>query len=308
MTVYLDVIWLLNFCFDGLLLWLTAIILKRNAVWWRIVAGAFIGSLLVILMFTPLSSYVQTPLGKLLFSLIIVWISFGFKRFRYFFENLFTFYFATFMVGGGMIAVHYFLQHEIQVTTGMLSTYSLGTGDPVSWLFVLVGFPLLWLFSHLRIAGIREKKIRFDSIVDVVLIFDDVSLSLKGLIDSGNQLYDPITKTPVMITCIHEMKDVLPSLILEQFKRQDDFQWLNDPMFEKWSNRLRIIPYRVIGKEQRFLLAIKPDEIMIRYEAQWIRVSKGLVGLNEASLSTDGEYQCIVHPKMIQAGKRLTAS
>lgn len=308
MTVYLDVIWLLNFCFDGLLLWLTAIMLKRNIVWWRMAAGALIGSLSVLLMFTPFSLYVQQPFIKLVFSFLIVLISFGFKRFRYFFENLFTFYFATFMVGGGLIAVHYFLQSEIQMTKGALMTYSFGTGDPVSWLFVLIGFPILWLFSRKRIDGIREKKIRFDSIVDVMLTFDGVSISLKGLIDSGNQLYDPITKTPVMIVSANEMKDVLPPTLFEIMKLQNGLTSLYDERIGKWSHRLRLIPYRVIGKEQRFLLAVKPDRMMICYEAQWIEVQKGLVGLNEMSLSTDEEYQCIVHPKMIQTGKRITAS
>lgn len=308
MTVYLDVIWLLNICFDGLLLWLTAIILKREVVWWRMAIGAFIGSLIVLLMFTSFSPYVQQPFMKLFFSVLIVFASFGFKRFRYFFENLFTFYLATFMVGGGLIAVHYLLQTEIQVTNGMLTTYSLGTGDPVSWLFVLIGFPALWLFSRKRMDTIREKKLRFNHIVNVVLTFNEVSVSLKGLIDSGNQLYDPLTKVPVMIVSASEMKDILPSALLEHTNESGDFTWLNDEQLEAWSSRLRFVPYRAVGQNQRFLLAVKPDRMMIHYEAQWIEVTKGLVGLNETDLSTDGEYQCIIHPKMIQTGKRLTAS
>jgi stage II sporulation protein GA (sporulation sigma-E factor processing peptidase) len=308
LTIYLDIIWLLNFCFNGLLLWLTAIMLKRHAVWWRLACGALLGSLLVLLMFTPWSPHVQTPLSKLFFSLLIVWTSFGFKRFRYFFENLLTFYFATFMVGGGLIAVHYFWQQEIQMERGALAAYSLGAGDPVSWLFVLIGFPLLWLFSRSRIAGIREKKMRFDNIVDVMLAFDSHTVALKALIDSGNQLYDPITKTPVMIVSAHKMAGVAPPALLESIGNPADFQWLDDERLGEWRQRLRLIPYRVIGNEQRFLLAIKPDRIAIYYDAQWMEVPKGLVGLNETPLSADGEYECILHPKMIQTGKRLTAS
>jgi stage II sporulation protein GA (sporulation sigma-E factor processing peptidase) len=308
LSVYLDVIWLLNLCFDSLLLWLTAIMLKRNIVFWRVIAGAFIGSFLVLLMFTPFSLYAQQPLIKLLFSFLIVLISFGFKRFRYFLENLFTFYFATFMVGGGLIAVHYFLQNEVQITMGVLTTYSLGAGDPVSWLFVLIGFPILWFFSRMRIDGIRDKKMRFDSIVDVLLTLDGVHIPLKGLIDSGNQLYDPLTKTPVMIVEMNEVKAIFPESLIENNKLQNHFDWFNDEQLGKWSYRLRLIPYRAVGKEQQFLLAVKPDRIMICYENQWIEVQKGLVGLNETNLSTDGEYQCIIHPKMVQTGKRLTAS
>lgn len=307
MTIYLDVIWLLNVCFDGLLLWLTAIILKREVRWWRLTAGAFIGSLIVLLLFTPFSPYVQQPLMKLFFSILIVLASFGFKRFRYFFENLFTFYLATFMVGGGLIAVHYLLQTDI-VISGMLTTYSLGTGDPVSWLFVLIGFPTLWIFSKKRMNAVREKKLRFEHIVNVVLTFREMSFSLKGLIDSGNQLYDPLTKTPVMIVNASAVKGMLPTELLARMNELNDFTWLDDERWKEWATRLRLIPYRGIGQTQRFLWAIQPDRVTIYYESQWIEVTKGLVGLNEADLSTDGEYQCIVHPKMIQTGKRLTAS
>ncbi|EZP77956.1 sigma-E processing peptidase SpoIIGA [Parageobacillus genomosp. 1] len=308
MAVYLDVIWLLNLCFDSLLLWLTAIMLKRDVVWWRVLVGAFIGSLLVVMMFTPFSVYVQHPVIKVLCSFLIVFAAFGFKRIRYFLENLFTFYFATFTVGGGMVAVHYFLQREIDIHRGMLTTYSLGVGDPVSWMFVLVGFPILWFFSRARIAGIREKKLRFEHIVDVVIVFDGRPLSLKGLIDSGNQLYDPISKIPVMIVEKEKVKEVLPEELVQQLRLETSMDWYHHPVFEKWVHRLRIIPYRVVGSEQQFLIAVKPDRIMIFYERQWLEVEKGLIGLNETKLSADGEYECIIHPKMVQTGRKLTAS
>ncbi|HZG61176.1 MAG TPA: sigma-E processing peptidase SpoIIGA [Anoxybacillus sp.] len=308
MSIYLDVIWFLNVCFDSLLLWLTAIMLKRQIILWRIVLGALIGSLLVLFMFTPFSSYASHPFIKLLFSFFIIIASFGFKRFRYFIENLLTFYFATFMIGGGMIALHNLLQNDFSATAGAIITSSTGAGDPVSWLFVLLGFPTLWFFSRKRIDGIREKKLRFDSIIDVFITLDGVNIALKGLIDSGNQLYDPITKTPVMIVDMNELKQILPQSIFENFTLAHVFHSTNEKDMEKWHHRLRIIPYRAVGREQQFLLALKPDKILIRYENQWLEVTRGLIGLNESNLSADGEYQCIVHPKMVQTAKVLTAS
>jgi stage II sporulation protein GA (sporulation sigma-E factor processing peptidase) len=172
----------------------------------------------------------------------------------------------------------------------------------------LLGFPTLWFFSHKRIDGIQEKKLRFDNIIDVVITLDEVKIALKGLIDSGNQLYDPITKTPVMIVDMNELKQILPQSIVENFTLAHVFNFTEEKDMEKWHHRLRIIPYRVVGKEQQFLLALKPDKIMIHYENQWLEVTRGLIGLNESNLSTDGEYQCIVHPKMVQTAKVLTAS
>lgn len=41
-------------------------------------------------------------------------------------------------------------------------------------------------------------------------------LELAGLIDSGNQLYDPLTKTPVMIMHISSLEHCLPAWLTEQ--------------------------------------------------------------------------------------------
>ena len=70
MKIYLDVIWLLNFCFDSLLLLLTAFILKRQVKKRRVAAGGFIGSVIVLLMFTPVSPFVVFCLTYLFLSLV----------------------------------------------------------------------------------------------------------------------------------------------------------------------------------------------------------------------------------------------
>ncbi|MDQ0879669.1 sigma-E processing peptidase SpoIIGA [Peribacillus sp. V2I11] len=48
MTLYLDVIWLLNWLFDCLLLYWTAIILKRRVALWRVCIGGLIGSFIIV--------------------------------------------------------------------------------------------------------------------------------------------------------------------------------------------------------------------------------------------------------------------
>ncbi|HZH63101.1 MAG TPA: sigma-E processing peptidase SpoIIGA, partial [Metabacillus sp.] len=85
MSIYLDVIWLLNFSFDLLLLVLTAIVLKRKINKFRLVLAALIGSSIVIMMFTPLAFIATHPYGKMVISILMVLSAFGFKRFRFFF-------------------------------------------------------------------------------------------------------------------------------------------------------------------------------------------------------------------------------
>ncbi|MCM3594395.1 sigma-E processing peptidase SpoIIGA [Metabacillus idriensis] len=303
MAIYLDVIWFLNFSFDLLLLLLTAILLKRKIMKLRIIVGALIGSSIVVLLFTPLAPLAMHPFGKLFVSILMVLSAFGFKRFKFFAQSLFTFYFVTFMVGGGMMGAHYFIQTEIGFADGILMTNSGGFGDPVSWLFVLVGFPAAWMFSRKRLDDLEMKKIQYDQIVSVFIKVGDSTIPLKGFIDSGNQLYDPISKSPVMIADAGKLRGFLPDALLNIALQEDVMTALSSSEeSHPLENRVRIIPFRVVGKTNQFLIGLKPDEVMITTQDETILVPKAIIGLNRTSLSPEGEYDCIVHPKMLQSG------
>ncbi|MBO1510508.1 sigma-E processing peptidase SpoIIGA [Metabacillus bambusae] len=302
MSIYLDVIWLLNFSFDLFLLLLTAIALKRKIFKLRILLSALLGSSIVLMMFSPLAFIATHPLGKMIISMMMVLLAFGFKRFRYFFQSLLTFYFVTFMVGGGMIGAHYFLQAEMSYLDGILMTNSTGFGHPISWLFVLIGFPVVWIFSRNRLEGLETKKIHFDQLVSVTIRVESTQFTLNGLVDSGNQLFDPITRSPVMIIDTLKAQNYIPKLLVNQAIQDDVMKSMSESGDEShpWEHRVRIIPYRVVGSEHQFLLGFKPDEVWIETKNEKIKVHKTIVGLNRTKLSSEDEYECIVHPKMLQ--------
>ncbi|MFY4773786.1 sigma-E processing peptidase SpoIIGA [Metabacillus sp. RGM 3146] len=307
MTVYLDVIWILNLSFDLLLLLLTAIILKRSLKIWRLAAGALIGSSIILLMFTPLGPVVSEPAGKAVISILMVLLSFGFKRFRYFFQNLLMLYFVTFMLGGGIIGVHYFLQSEATYANGIVMTHSKGMGDPVSWMFVVIGFPAIWLFSKKRMEEAETKKIQYEEIVTVHIAIEQQFFELKGLVDSGNQLTDPLTKIPVMILDTKKAADRLPKELAEKVLKGDILEDFSNGDFP-WLSRMRIIPYRGVGQSHQFLIGIKPDEVTILTENDRISVKKVIIGLSSSTLSTDGDFDCIVHPHMLKNGEAENVS
>ncbi|XJZ28417.1 sigma-E processing peptidase SpoIIGA [Bacillota bacterium Lsc_1132] len=304
MTVYLDVIWLLNFLFDSLLLYLTAIILKRNIRIWRLLAGGFIGSLIILLAFTPAAPISSHPVSKLLFSVFMVLTVFKYQRWRFFIKGLFTLYFSTFLLGGILIGVHYFIQFNSELTVKVLVSNVQGFGDPVSWLFVLLGFPVAWYFSKAKVESIEMTKIQFEQIVEVILTIDQEQLLFKGLIDSGNQLYDPITKMPVMFVSVKNIESPLPEPIMKVAVEGESILMDNVEIPNEWQNRLRIVPCRVVGQEHQLIVAIKPDAIKIVKDDEVYFYDKGLVSFTMQELSADGAFQCIVHPKMLTGRKQ----
>ncbi|MGG6432141.1 sigma-E processing peptidase SpoIIGA [Anoxybacillus sp. D401a] len=291
--IYADVVWLLNFCFDAMLLWLAAIMLKRRVRLWRLMLSALFGSLLVLLVFTPFAYMTSHFVTKLVISFLIVWICFGFHRFRFFIENVLAFYFATFMLGGGMVAFHFLLESEMTPYSSGWLTHS----TSISWLFVIIMFPILWLLSKVQMGTIREKKLRFEHVIHVRVTCVGQTVSLKGLVDSGNQLRDPLTNTPVMIVELQSFAHLFPQAVLQMIQKRT----YTDDIPSEWVSRIRFVPYRAVGVEQQLLVAIKPDEVQWSDGKQWTSVKKVLIGFYPSSLSADGEYNCIVHPHIVMS-------
>lgn len=306
MPIYLDLIWILNFGLDTILLLLCATVLKRQFKWWRLCLGGFIGSLIVLLMFTQFSDIMLHPAVKILFSLIMVLVAFGYKRLRFFIENLLTFYFSTFVVGGGLVGIHFLFDQQYLLVDEMVSTQP-QFGDPISWLFVCLGFPILAYFSKARVEDMKMKNITFDQLADVKISLNGVEIHTKGLIDSGNQLVDPLTKTPVMIVAATLLEEVLPSSLLQLSKNVQSFSHDED-IDHDWYARVRFVPYRSVGQSNQLLLALKPDHVTIVHNSQEIHVEKVLVGISHTTLSVEGQYESIIHPKLLVIGEVSSAS
>jgi stage II sporulation protein GA (sporulation sigma-E factor processing peptidase) len=299
LKIYLDVIWALNLLFDTFLLFLTAIILKKQVKLWRLILGGFIGSLLIILSVTPLHAAAGHPAGKLIFSIIMVLMVFGYKRLRFFARVLMTFYVTTFLLGGTLTGVHYFLQFDMNLATNVAIADIKGFGDPISWLFVLLGFPLAWHFSKRNIEQFEMTKIQYDSLADVEVQFMGMTFTLKGLIDSGNQLYDPISRMPVMIVSIAKMLEQMPREIISIAENPDCVLSGGRNFSNELESRMRIIPCKVVGQEHQLIIAFTPENIKIVSNNEIFIAEKGLVSFTAQELSSDDSFQCIIHPKMM---------
>lgn len=305
MEVYLDIIWALNFLFDSLLLYLTAIILKRDVRLWRIFVGGLIGSVIILLSITPIHSYAGHPIVKLFFSIAMVLAVFGYKRIRFFLKGLMTFYLMTFLIGGSLIGVHYFVKFDFNLSSTVLLASVKGFGDPISWLFVLLGFPIAWHLSKRNMEDIEITKIQYDSLINVIIQINELSYQFKGLIDSGNQLYDPISKMPVMFISIKERESDFPDYLVEMAHNPEKYIFEKKEIALEWEHRMRIIPYSVLGQEHQLIIAIKPDKILIEKDGEFYYVERGLVSFSAQQLSPDDAFQCIVHPKMLTSTRRV---
>ncbi|MBM7692353.1 stage II sporulation protein GA (sporulation sigma-E factor processing peptidase) [Peribacillus deserti] len=304
MVMYLDVIWLLNLLFDSLLLTGAALMLKRKVSVVRIGAGGFIGSIIIILNFTPLYAWAEHPLTKLIFSIAMTLAAFGYRRLKYFVKGLMALYLITFLLGGTMLGVHYLFQSNITSVQTKVTYLMNGFGDPVSWLFVIIGFPVSWIFSKRNLDSLEMTKIKFEKMVKVLITIDDFTVTATGLVDSGNQLYDPLTQAPVMIFSLKGYEEQIPVNMLHLLQQPECIMESGAVYDLPWAGRLRLIPSKVIGADQQILPAFKPDSVQIYVDDGFIDVKKCLVSFTLQQLSPEMEYAAIIHPKMMVSAKK----
>lgn len=297
MTVYLDIIWILNLFFDTFLLYLTGILLKKKTGTYRLFLGGLLGSSVVLLSISPLYFIGSNPLGKLAISILMVLIAFGFQRFMQFWKTLFTFYLVTFAVGGAIIGLHYFIQFEANLRN-ITALHSIqGIGDPISWLFVIVGFPVAWYFSGKTLHHLEYTKIKYEQIVDVTIVILDEHIKVKGLIDSGNKAKDPLTRKPVIFVSISHL-DSHPTELLQLAASPEKIIEQLPQLSSSLQNKVSVIPYQVYGQEHQLVIGVRPDKVLINNGTEVYATNDCLVSFTLQQLSPDGDFQCILHPEL----------
>jgi stage II sporulation protein GA (sporulation sigma-E factor processing peptidase) len=302
--VYVDLIFFMNFIIDGALLVATGWTRKIKMKGWRIAAGAGIGASYVILMLFPELSFLFTLLIKFLFSVIMLLVSYGYGQLQRFLRTLGAFYLINFMAAGGILGIHYMLLSSSDVMNGIWYTHTGGLSFELklSLGFVLLALALIiWFYVRVTRSSQRQQEVN-QWITDVTIHLDTFEYSCKGLIDTGNRLYDPLTKLPVMVVEVESWQGYLPESWIKRIQKAEVEQILTDLDNQSFHGRerIRLVPFRGINKGGQFMLAIKPDKVLIRFNEQWITTGKVLVGFDGGRLSSDGAYQAILHPALIE--------
>lgn len=307
MVVYLDLIFLMNFAIDGCLLLLTAWFRKRKVVIWRLLLSAGVGASYVVMMFMPALSFLFTFLVKFLFSVVMLWVAFGFVSLQSYIRNLGAFYIVNFAAAGGILGIHYLLQSSGELWNGIWYTATGGMGFSleIGTLFTLVVFTLVLLWFRMVVAGRRRQENLSSYYAEVLIELEQTRISCTGLIDTGNQLRDPLSRLPVMVTEMSLWQPYMPQSFSQAVQNSglsaDNLilQWTEDEAFP-WRDRLRLIPYRGVNRGSQFMLALKPDKVTVTLENKSYLTTRVLVGLDGGTLSSEGSYRAIIHPALME--------
>ena len=248
MVVYMDLVMVLNFLVDFLLLLATNRLAGFPSGTWRCAGGALMGAVYSGACLVPGFRFLGNLLWRCVSLGLIGMMAFGWD--------------ASALKRCGIFVL-------LSMAMGGIAL-SLGRGDLLS--VVLCGvFCLLlsWISFGGQVGG-REY-------VPLKILYEGRSASCIALKDTGNTLRDPVTGEQVLVISL-EMANRLTGLTEQQLRHPLETLALRPVP------GLRLIPYRSVGNAGGFLLAKRFDDVTIGEKKQSALVAFAVEGLGKGEV------------------------
>lgn len=260
MRMYVDLIILLNFFLDFILLFSVSMILKRNVSLKRVFLGALIGGVSILSLFINFNS-LTLFLFKVFISVIMVVVTFSFKSFKYLFNNLVYLYLVSIILGGFL----YFVNDELAYKNSGLIFFH--TGLSINWILIIVCAPIILV---IYVVQTRKLKSEYAKRYEVEITFlNGKRAFITGLLDTGNNLIDPYKKRPIIM--------------------------INKSLLAGYNPRTILVPCVTVNKES-MINCFKIKKLVINKE---VIEDEVLVGISDNNFGIEG-VDCLLHKRIVK--------
>lgn len=245
MRIYIDLFFLFNTIMDIIIITSVSILLKRNTTYKRILISSLLGGLSSLMLFTSINRL----LLELITIILMITIAFKYKNIRYFLTNILYTYILSILLGG---LIYLF---NSKVTLNIYLNYLV---------IIILSIEVMTLYIK------ENKKIKntYNNYYKVDIYFKDKEkISLIGFLDTGNNLYDPYKKRPII-------------LVDKKYQKEDKFI---------------LVPYHTINGEG-LLKCIKPEKVYI----EKIGYKTNLLVAFSSSPSTINGVEVLLHKDLMK--------
>ncbi len=245
MRIYIDLFFLFNTIMDIIIITSVSILLKRKTTYKRILISSLLGGLSSLMLFTSINRL----LLELITIILMITIAFKYKNIRYFLTNILYTYILSILLGG---LIYLF---NSKVTLNIYLNYLV---------IIILSIEVMTLYIK------ESKKIKntYNNYYKVDIYFKDKEkISLIGFLDTGNNLYDPYKKRPII-------------LVDKKYQKEDKFI---------------LVPYHTINGEG-LLKCIKPEKVYI----EKIGYKTNLLVAFSSSPSTINGVEVLLHKDLMK--------
>jgi len=284
-TVYVDVLLVINYIINLLLILCMAKISGVSPKRRKIVAAALVGALCSLTIFLPFMGFLGELAGKLLVSAAIVRIAMPYHDIWGFLRQWFVFFAVSFFFAGVMLALWVTFAPRWMVYSNGVVYFD------ISSLALIIATIIAYLL--LSVAGKLSRRGRMEGTLCGMQIFMGEQIcALTGLMDTGNSLFEPFSGAPVIVCHVEAVATLFPGEVVEAIRagRTEDLVNMGVPF--------RLVPYSGVGGKG-VLPAFAPDRLIIRDGEGSHYIGHTYIALTAQKIG-DSSYSAILNPELIR--------
>lgn len=302
LEVYPDIIFILNFFIDFILLFLVKLVNKKSSSLPRLITAAAVGGLFAVLtgIFPWMNVVLRFLLMYIVASIIMIRICFGKLAATDLLKQSIVLYLITYFVGGMINSIYHYTNFRILLA-------NLGNGMVFSNLplkHVVIIFLMITPLMLIILWILRWYQRNAPETYDVELVLFDRCIHTTGLMDTGNCLFDPIYHRPVMVMEDSLLKELLTPEFYSDFEKAKSYVGGKNFDMNEWNIakehilRLRFIPYQTVGNSG-VMIGINLDKVIIHTGKETVCNDKVTAAISDQLISARNKYQLILHKELL---------
>lgn len=264
-VIYVDVLFVVNFFINFLLLQITAKLTKKDSKLYKLIISSCLGGLYsFIILLNELPSYIVV-LSKLLVAAVMVLIAFKFYRLSSFLKAVLVFFFSSLIILGVVVGVYF------ATKTDLIAINNSSVYFNISARGLLLSASLSYVLSCV-IIRFYNRSLSKNEFYSLEIYNNNEEVKLNALVDTGNKLREPFSNNPVIIVDSEKCKKIVGSA------------------------NLRYIPASTVTGEA-LLEAFKPERVVIKAANESEVVENVYIALSN-DVKNDG-YSAVINPEIL---------
>ena len=291
MYIILEYYLLENFIANFLVLYATNRITKSKLKIKGIIIGTITATLYSLVIFLPSFLFLSSFVFKVLISSLIVYITFRSKSIKAFLYQWLCFYIVSFILAGTIMSLSFNFTNITELLSKEMNLFKI-----FGIKHVLTGIIIAILITIIVFSYNNRKKQMQKLLVDAKIIYKGKELLISALVDTGNNLKEPLSNKSVFVVELSKLLTMLPEELIEFYKIKK-YTKIEDLLL-KLSDEfpLILVPFKSIGNEKGIILGFKPDNVIIRFhnETQEIQLDRIIIGIYNGHLSNEREFSGLI--------------
>ncbi len=292
MTVYLDEVFAVNLVMDWLILWAVGNLAQCCAVKWRLGLAALLGAGYSVLILLCPAGWLSILPVKIGWSVLMLKTAYTGGSWHSQVKLVSYFYLVSFAFGGASMGAMYLFSQPIMPAWSGIALIEMDF--QLFWLAFGAGLTVMAVYA-LR-SRLRQDIAAVQTIITAQVQFQEKTVMLRLLADTGHNLTDPLTGKSVLIAEHRKMLPLFSENVQEQLVKVQAMS--PDLLIElsrepDMAGRWRIIPYQAVG-QQGLLPGFRPDCVYLQTGKNEQLLRNTIIALSGQRFSADEAYQGLV--------------